>query len=249
MKYYPEIISLVKNNQELIDNNRFEELYWKINHLNVRNVTSNLTKLLMNADINFLKYIDYVPVDCFKDLDINYITIPDNVKRIEKNAFALSKIENIIIPESVTFIGRAAFYGCHLLKKITIPGSVNSIDESVFEDCTSLENVQLNEGIKTIGAFTFDNTAIKSIVFPNSIEAINRRILSNCKNLESVTFGRNLQFIGEKIFSDYGNQITINYNSTISMWNKVKIAAQNRVLLKSTIHCIDGDCIGGGTKI
>ena len=249
MKYYPEIVSLIKNNQELIDENRFEELYWKINHLNVTNVASNLTKLLMNDDINFLKYIDYVPIDCFKDLDIKDFNIPDNVKRIERSAFALSKIESITIPESVTFIGRAAFYGCHLLKKITIPGSVNSIDESVFEDCTSLENVQLNEGIKTIGAFTFDNTAIKSIVFPNSIEAINRRIFSNCKNLESVTFGRNLQFIGEKIFLDYGNQITINYNSTISMWNKVKIAAQNRVLLKSTIHCIDGDCIGGGTKV
>lgn len=249
MKYYPEIISLVKNNQELIDNNRFEELYWKINHLNVRNVTSNLTKLLMNADINFLKYIDYIPVDCFKDLDINYITIPDNVKRIERNAFALSKIENIIIPESVTFIGRAAFYGCPLLKKITIPGSVTSIDESVFEDCTYLEDIQLNEGIKTIGAFAFDNTSIKSIIFPDSVEAIGRRILSNCGDLKSVNFGKNLQFIGEEIFLDYGNQITINYNSTISMWNKVKIAAQNRVLLKSTIHCIDGDCIGGGTKV
>ena len=248
MKYYPEIVNLVKNNQELIDNNRFEDLYWKVNHLNATNVTSNLTKLLMNADINFLKYIDYVPTDCFKNLDIKDFTIPGNVKRIEKSAFALSKIENITIPESITFIGRAAFYGCPLLKKIIIPGSVTSIDESVFEDCTYLEDIQLNEGIKTIGAFAFNNTSIKSIIFPDSVETIGRRILSNCGDLKNVTFGKNLQFIGEEIFSNYGNQTTINYRGTINMWNKVKIAA-NKILLKSTIHCIDGDCIGGGTKV
>ena len=45
------------------------------------------------------------------------------------------------IPNSVTSIGRYAFYYCTSLTSVTIPGSVTSIEGQAFRDCTSLTDV------------------------------------------------------------------------------------------------------------
>ncbi len=46
-----------------------------------------------------------------------------------------------IVPDSVTTIGDAAFYGCYSLADITIPDSVTTIGYAAFEDCDSLTDV------------------------------------------------------------------------------------------------------------
>ena len=48
---------------------------------------------------------------------------------------------NTIIPNSVTAIGHAAFYGCTGLPSIDIPSSVTSIDDEAFYDCFGLMDV------------------------------------------------------------------------------------------------------------
>lgn len=248
MNYYPEIINLVKQNQELIDENRFEELYWKVAHLPTTNIISNLTKLLLNAEINFLSYMPYIPQECFKSLKITNFKIPESIKQIKNNSFALSSIQDIEIPSSVDYIGRAAFYGCKELKSISIPGSVINIMDSVFEDCTNLEKVGLNEGIKSIGAYSFEGTAIKEIILPNSLDALDRKVFAECPLLKSITFGSSIRYIGEDMFSNFGTEMHINYNNTMYAWSKVEVHGNNNIIRKTTIHCTDGDYNMGGTK-
>lgn len=248
MKYYPEIISLVKQNQELIDENRFEELYWKVSHLPTTNIISNLTKLLLDSGINFLNYMPYIPQECFKSLKIISLKIPKSIKQIKNNSFALSSIQDIEIPSSVDYIGRAAFYGCKELKNISIPGSVINIMDSVFEDCINLEKVELNEGIKSIGAYSFENTAIKEIILPNSLEALDRKVFAECPFLKSITFGSGIRYIGEDMFSNFDTEIYISYNSTMYYWDKVEVHWNNNIIRKAIIHCTDGDYNMGGTK-
>ena len=59
-------------------------------------------------------------------MDDSLCQINKATKIIYSNAFKNSFIENIIIPNSVFFIGTSAFEGCSL-KSITIPDSVISI--------------------------------------------------------------------------------------------------------------------------
>lgn len=63
------------------------------------------------------------------------LIIPENCERIGPYTFSCSKLRKVIIPESVDWIGLAAFYGCWWLEEVVIPGSVDWICGSAFEDC------------------------------------------------------------------------------------------------------------------
>lgn len=60
--------------------------------------------------------------------------------------FDISEIvEEIVIPEGVTFIGCYAFAGCLSLKSITIPNSVIEIDHAAFYNCISLNSIYIDK--------------------------------------------------------------------------------------------------------
>ena len=49
--------------------------------------------------------------------------------------------KNSVIPNSVTSIGNAAFYGCSGMTELTLPDGVTSIGESAFRDCSGLSKI------------------------------------------------------------------------------------------------------------
>ena len=57
---------------------------------------------------------------------------------------------NTIIPNSVTSIGQAAFYGCKYLASITIPNSVISIGDHAFYGCRSLCSITIPSSVTYI---------------------------------------------------------------------------------------------------
>lgn len=55
-----------------------------------------------------------------------------------------SKLETIVIPNTITSIGNYAFAACTKLRTIDIPSSVREIGERVFFNCKSLTSITLN---------------------------------------------------------------------------------------------------------
>lgn len=84
------------------------------------------------------------------------VTIPNNVKSIEENAFINEKtLTNIIIPNSVTSIGESSFRNCTGLISVTIPKSVISIGWHAFNGCVQLSPFHIPATVDTIGAYAF----------------------------------------------------------------------------------------------
>lgn len=51
------------------------------------------------------------------------------------------EVKDLVIPDCITEISKAAFYKCHGLTSVTIPNSINSIGYRAFYDCDSLQTV------------------------------------------------------------------------------------------------------------
>lgn len=96
------------------------------------------------------------------------MAIPNSVTIIEHHAFANSGLTSIVIPNSVTDLGEAAFEGCNSLTSISISNSITSINNYVFNNCSSLTSVSI----------------------PNNITSIGNEAFGKCDNLTSVTVER-----------------------------------------------------------
>ena len=72
------------------------------------------------------------------------LVIPNSVTSIGKSTFSeCVHLTSITIPNSVTSIGGYAFYGCSSLTSVTIPNSVTSIGDGAFWGCTSLDGIAI----------------------------------------------------------------------------------------------------------
>ena len=80
-------------------------------------------------------------------------TIGDSAFR--GSLFNNSNLTSIVIPDSVTNIGKYAFAYCDGLTSVVIPDSVTTIGDSAFYDCTSLTSVTIGSGVTSIGNYAF----------------------------------------------------------------------------------------------
>jgi len=90
---------------------------------------------------------------------------------IGTNAFWGCNLTNIMIPSSVTSIGKWAFANCTNLTSVMFPNSVTSIGEWAFARCERLANVTIpTNSVTTIGdcAF-FDCISLANLTIPKNV--------------------------------------------------------------------------------
>ena len=95
-----------------------------------------------------------------------------------------TKINKIILPNSVNHIGHGAFEGCTGLKSVIIPDNITSIGDDAFRDCSSLTDITLPNSITTIGERAFLGCSkLINFTIPNSVIHIGEMAFEDCKNL------------------------------------------------------------------
>lgn len=153
---------------------------------------------------------DNVLLSYQKEYGVTEITIPDNVKIIEHDAFnGCENLTSVIIQNGVTEIGCYAFSGCKNFKNVVIPDSVEIIEYGAFDGCKNLERITIPDIIKYIEREVFGNCKnLTSITLPDSIESIHNDAFFNCVNLTDLTIITNINKIKVNL-SHKGNMNTI----------------------------------------
>lgn len=122
----------------------------------------------------------YIGESAFRSSFIN-VTLSNNIIEIAESAFASSKIKNIILPSSLSILGKKAFYNCASLETITLSPRIKVIEEKTFEGCSKLNNIYIPEGVKILKQDCFYAcTSLIEARFPNSLERIENHAFDLC---------------------------------------------------------------------
>lgn len=137
----------------------------------------------------------------FSGLHFKNVVIPDSVTHIGKEAFAsCGDLESV--ETSAVSIGAEAFWGCENLRSVTLKGNITHIEYGTFHGCQSLESIILPSTVTKIGGGAFsDCSALKNIDIPFCVRSIGERAFMGCGSIEELIIPQYLEYIGENAFS------------------------------------------------
>ena len=112
-----------------------------------------------------------------------------------------SSITELVIPDTVNYIGVSAFSHCSSLKEVKLPSDITAINDDTFNACASMLSVTMPTKMKTIGDSAFrDCRSLVKVVFPEATTTIQDFAFYGCSSITNVTFGKNIEKIGRSAF-------------------------------------------------
>ena len=131
--------------------------------------------------------------------DVEVITLPANLRKIENVAFHECRFNHIILPNKLEYL--SGFSGCENLSEIEIPNSVTSIGNSAFASCHNLSSIKIPNGVTSIGNSAFwCSRNLSEIIIPNSVTSIGDSAFDSCHNLSSIEIPNSVTSIGPEAF-------------------------------------------------
>ena len=145
------------------------------------------------------------------------IVIPSTVTKIGKYAFNnCTNLREVLLNDGLEEIGYAAFSGCKALQIITIPSSVTKIGSYAFQNCHGLREVVLNGGVSKIDEYAFQNcSSLESITIPSTVTEIGKCAFHNCSKLREVVL-KGVTKIGQEAFAGCESMESITLPPTIT---------------------------------
>ncbi len=138
------------------------------------------------------------------------LTLPDSVQIVGNDAFSecTGLTGTLTLGSSLQTIGAGAFYDCSFSGNLVIPDSVTSIGRYAFYSRPYLRpetqgTLTLGRNLRTIGESAFcESRYTGSLTIPDSVVEIGERAFCDCGNLNgTLTLGKNLRTIGKAAFS------------------------------------------------
>lgn len=147
----------------------------------------------------------------FWQSNLTNIVIPNTVTTIGKFAFYdCGRLSNVTIPNSVTLIDQSAFDSCSWLTEATLGTSVTTIEKSAFWGCMRLTNIEIPNSLIKIGNSSFAwCTSLKNVEIPNSVKEIEVGAFGFCSNLTNIKIPGSVTKLEAGVFENCSNLLAI----------------------------------------
>ena len=158
--------------------------------------------------------------------DVGTVTLPEGLQVVGESAFESSGVERVILPSSLTMVGRYLFRGCTSLayaEYLTSSYKYSSTATStyIFDGCTALETVVLADTLTQLPTYMFNNcSSLKTIrtqtgtgdqavingsegeaLLPSGLQALPNYAFYGCSSLTTVLLPEELIEIGSNVFN------------------------------------------------
>ena len=155
-----------------------------------------------------------------RSTNLESVTLNNDLEKINSQAFWHTKLKNIYIPASVTYIDPIAFYMLDLESFVIDPANKNYISDNRFvynKNKTEIimyykaeSSVVIPEGVEKISNKAFYNkNMIKNITIPDSVKEIGNSF-NYCYALTSITIPNSVETINSFCFNFCNNLTSIN---------------------------------------
>jgi len=149
---------------------------------------------------------------------IKEVVLPESIKYVGKRAFySCMDLTSINLPTGLETLGERAFQGCGALKAINIPNKITVIEQYMFTYCRELAKVEFNNYITEIKYKAFsDCEMLTEIKLPNTVKTLGDHVFANCLSVEKVELGENVETIGENAFYNCKKMAEINLGNKLT---------------------------------
>lgn len=122
------------------------------------------------------------------------------VIEIGDNSFTDRNIEEVIITEGISVIGKRSFAGNKRLHQVVYPISIKEIGDEAFYRCEGLKTASLPILLEKIGDRAFAETGLKSVSIPKSVYWLGEEVFANCAVMDNVMLPENITEISKGMF-------------------------------------------------
>lgn len=147
-----------------------------------------------------------IPPYCFyKCRQLNDVILPSRLLTIDKCAFAYcTELSIISLPSSLIDIREGAFINTNI-QQITIPNRVTYIRPHTFKDCKNLTDIKLPYDTHIIGEYAFSNCInLTDIKLPSDLCFIEEKAFQGC-NLNTIKIPYSVRYIADTAFDSCVN--------------------------------------------
>lgn len=197
---------------------------------------------------------DIIPDRAFINTKINYIVLPDKLKKIEDGAFCgCPLLGSLNIPEGVEVIEGNAFRATKLDGTLTLPSTLKKIGEWAFQSTPFTGNLTLPEGLEIIehNAFGYCRGFYGELHLPNSLKSIGSEAFYVCSGLTgSLTIPQSITVIYGRVFNGCGfNGNLILHDGITDIYDGAFSSCKfkGELSLPKTLKTIEADAFWGCT--
>lgn len=160
----------------------------------------------MYENFIYTAYEDHVEITNTFSSAEGVLVVPDTIEDlpvtvIAEHGIAGTKVTSVVLPDTITSIGKQAFYGCDELLSVNIPEGVTELPDEVFLNCARLTDISLPESLNTIGARAFYHCAMTALDIPANVTSIGEAAFDSCP-LESVTLPEQITKLEDGVFNN-----------------------------------------------